>query len=69
MVSAASIMVTIQKRTVIFDSNQHPLGQLMSTLKSAGSWPGATLNVSCMGARLKTRHFSPLLLPIFAYLV
>ena len=62
-------MVIIQNRTVIFDSNQHPFGQLMSTLKSAGSWPGATLNVSCMGARLKTRHFSPLLLPIFAYLV
>ena len=36
MVSAASIMVIIQNLTVIFDSNQHPLGQLMSTLKSVG---------------------------------
>lgn len=37
MASEASMMVIIQNRTVIFDSSQHPLGQLMSTLKSAGS--------------------------------
>ena len=37
MVSAASMIVIIQKRTVIFDSSQQPLGQLHSTLMSGVS--------------------------------
>lgn len=63
MVIAARIMVAIQKRTVTFDSNQQPFGQLNSTLTSGASCPGRTLNASWIGARLNTLSFSPFLLP------
>ena len=65
---AAKMMVVIQNRTTIFDSCQLPFGQFAKIiLKSAGICPGKTLNVSCIGARLNTRSFSPFLLPCLAY--
>ena len=63
---AAKMIVIIQKRTVTFDSNQHPLGQLHSTFTSGANCPGRTRKVSWIGARLNTLNFSPFRFPHFA---
>ena len=46
MVNAAVMMVTIQKRMVILDSSQQPLGHLNRIWKSAGNCPGLILKAS-----------------------
>ena len=63
MVMAASTMVTIQKRTVIFDSWNSWSGFVKTTLQPCSICPIDVRKWSWMGVRLKRRCFRPCRLP------
>ena len=63
MVSAAKMMVTIQKRMVIFDSWKALCGFFSRYLHSGSNWLSWVRKLSWIGVRLKMRCLMPLRLP------
>ena len=63
IVIAASTMVTIQKRTVIFDSWNNCAGWVNTTLQPGSIRFMPVRKWSCIGVRLKRRCLTPFRLP------